>query len=600
MSTYSSMTTQVVSKHEEKGGGFSLLLVVLVGSFMLIITMALADYAQRLVSSLQVRGEAVQDLYTAESAFECVKFWIRRDYRQFSYVDGGPSEVAVCNGYEYDFNPSSSTDTAGDGVDPEYSGNTGTFRIPFSSTDPNGAGVFVEVERDAIASEKLFKGIIRVYSQSNDASGIKTAERYQEYTYMILFGADIMFVVDTSGSIDADDGTGTQSRGLRSPGLNDWNKMLDAVIDSVGLLHRTIPVPKIGLLSYGTDASDTGNRAGAACSAEMFGSECNWREPDVVLTDDLTNLIDDSGPFDMPIMNNLSSDPPATNLSLAISIAGAELMGRYYPHSEYDLGTTGWNSGDFEKAVMGGQGVDFTDLPAQSPNRDSDDSLHPDVMVIVTDGAPNGIMSTMTSDSLPRDLYVMSVDNLEDTSTTPHLNKFVDGAHFIHNFYDVGDTMLFRTPFNPDGAFGTFVLDKPDASDPDQLPTPDLFSYQWCDDTESENPHGYFNSVLRLRHNYAPYFAMCNASTIADVLKEDTNTSDPNITIIGIYVNGDIPLDEDNFNANTWPIEAVWMHEYLVSETASSEKLFAHIDNYDELESALLYLFETLTLEEAR
>ena len=578
-----------------KKRGFSLLLVVLVGSFMLIITLAMADYARRLVSSLQVRGEAVQDLYTAEKAFECVKYWLRRDYRHFSDGLGQPvdpdtlvPEDSTCNGYTFDFQ--TGTDNAADGFNPSYAVDTGTFRIPFerNGLPQRGAGVIVDVVRDNPASE-LFDGTVRVYSQSNEATGAKTAERYQQYDYMVLYGADIMFVVDRSGSIDADDGTGTQARGLRSVGLNDWNKLLDAVNYSMRLLSLRIPAPHMGLLSFGTDAYDTGDVSMDNCA----NAECNWRQPDVPLTNNINNLINDMG---TPLNNNddwpeMALGYAGTNLSLGISIAGAELMGKYYPHTGLPgAGVSGagdmFDSGDFEEVVRLGSG-DFSDLPSQVVNRDRPDISYPDVMVIVTDGAPNGLMSTQDMD-----IDTSSVFNVQDPANAS-LNSYIFPMLLMS--YEEGGAKLFRTPYEPTGAFGAMVLDTNPVPLIPQGALGTETRYVRCRD-EGGTPAGYFPAG-QLNSNESPHFAMCNTSMIATELKKD-GVGDPNITIIGIYVTGGVALGA--YNPFTWPEEAVWMHDHFVSETDDGDKLFAAIESYEELHEALLYLFEQLELVQAR
>ncbi len=201
-----------LNKIHKNERGISLLIVLLVGTIMLLTSLAIGQYALRMVTSIRARSEATQTLYTAEQAFECVKYWLNQDYRYFTdNTTTFPTEVPPrqanpsCNGTTFDF--FAGTDTSGNVVNPSYDDTTtppiglAKFRIPFDSADPTRGGVEVEVERTD-ASLQLFDGFVRVYSQSDAETSNKTSERFQEYHYRVLYGADIMFVVDRSGSIE--------------------------------------------------------------------------------------------------------------------------------------------------------------------------------------------------------------------------------------------------------------------------------------------------------------------------------------------------------------------------------------------------------------
>ena len=379
MMIQTNMKTPARATHTDERG-ISLLIVLLIGTIMLFTSLAVGQYALRTVTAIRARSDATQTLYTAEQAFACVKYWLNKDYKHFSTI-GATADDSVCNGVTYDFIGGS--DTAADGHNPSYNGSTGIgeFRIPFNASDPSRGGVIVEVERtNPLATQ--FDGFVRVYSQSDAESSSKTSERFQEYKYRVLYGADIMFVVDRSGSID--DGGNRSDRTL----VTEWNEMLDAVNESIRLLNRKVPSPYMGLLSFGTDPTNTGS------------SVAEGVEPDVNLTDTLSLLIDDRGTSGSPgdeddDMPEMDISPAATNLSLGIAIAGSELMGKYYPYNGAPPSSVlpyGQNSGDFEKIIATGIGNLNTLLPDQSSPQDRNDSDYPDVMVVITDGAPNGII----------------------------------------------------------------------------------------------------------------------------------------------------------------------------------------------------------------
>ncbi|KKS37268.1 MAG: hypothetical protein UU98_C0015G0017 [Parcubacteria group bacterium GW2011_GWD2_42_14] len=540
------MTTLVHTHKDERG--ISLLVVLLIGTIMIFTSLAIGQYALRTVTAIRARSEATQTLYTAEQAFACVRYWLNKDYRHFSTVYGGATETAVCNGVTYNFNAGS--DTASDGHNPSYNGTTGigVFRIPFSATDPTRGGVIVEVERtNPLAMQ--FDGFVRVYSQSDKETNNKTSERFQEYKYRVLYGADIMFVVDRSGSID-DDGD-RSDRTLAT----EWNEMLDAVNESIRLLNRKVPSPYMGLLSFGTDPTDTGR------------SVPEGVEPDVNLTDNIDLLVDDQGTSgtpadeedDVPMMD---LSPTATNLSLGIAVAGAELMGKYYPYNgtpPISVLPFGENSGDFERIVADGSS-DFSDLPDQSFSMDRNDSEYPDVMVVITDGAPNGIMT-----------HVQGVWN---RSIVDEDNDFFDAE--LHT-YEIGEAKIFRAL---NTASGKMIIDE--MSDVASGGNPATNEYQFCDDSSNKRPNTVFSDPI-LRSNIYPHMAMCNATLIANQLKAN------GIIIIAVYI-GSNPATQ----------EAVWLQNEFVSYTEDGDPLFAIIDNYSDLQNTLLYLFESLDFVQSR
>ncbi|KKS30517.1 MAG: hypothetical protein UV60_C0012G0025 [Parcubacteria group bacterium GW2011_GWA2_43_11] len=538
-------TNMHTSAHTDKDErGITLLIVLLIGTIMIFTSLAVGQYALRTVTAIRARSDATQTLYTAEQAFACVRYWLNKDYRHFSTIAG-----AVCNGVTYNF--STGSDTAADGHNPSYNSTTGigTFRIPFDAANPTRGGVIVEVERtNPLAMQ--FDGYVRVYSQSDTETNKKTSERFQEYKYRVLYGADIMFVVDRSGSID--DGGNRNDRTL----VTEWNEMLDAVNESIRLLNRKVPSPYMGLLSFGTDPTNTGR------------SVLEGVEPDVNLTDNIDLLIDDQGTSGSPSdeaddVPQMDLSPAATNLSLGIAIAGAELMGKYYPYNGTPPSSVlpfGENSGDFEKIVASGSS-NFNSLPDQSPFSDRNDSEYPDVMVVITDGAPNGIMT--------------HVQNVWNRSIVDSDNDFFDAE--LHT-YEIGEAKIFRTPTV---ASGKMIIDE--MSDVASGGNPATNEYQFCDDSSNKKPNTVFNDDPLIRSNYFPHMAMCNTTLIANRLKAN------GIIILAVYV-----------GSNPTTPEAYWLQNEFVSYTDDGDPLFAVITNYSDLQNTLLYLFESLDFVQSR
>jgi hypothetical protein len=377
-------------------------------------------------------------------------------------------------------------------------------------------------------------------------------------------GADIMFVVDRSGSID---GNRTPPR---TPGT-EWDQMLNALNDSIRLLLKRVPAPQIGLVSFGGDASDTGDRATAECGVLP---ECNWREPDQKLSSSTADLIDDKGTpatgDDEPKMR--LADVTSTNLSLGISIAGAELMGKLYPHTNNDVVSYGIGdfSGEFERIVE--ENNNFSLLPDQNVVKDRSDLQYPDIIVVITDGEPNGIMS----------------HKIPTPSDKWHRGAITSGAPFdfisLQPYkYNLGVAKTFRTST---GGSGLLIADDVNDLFGSGTPPPLAESYIWCNDAELEKPSNIFalSTLPSLKTNRYPHMAMCNATLIADKLK-----SDAGITFIAIYV-GTNPASE----------AAVWLKDYLVDDDGDGKPLFAQVDEYGDIQNALLFLFENLDIINSR
>jgi len=530
---------QMRNKKEQQG--ITLLIVILIGSIMLLTSVAVGDYALRMVRSIQSRGDAIQALYTAEQTFTCVKYWLNKD--TVNFTNQATTQV-VCNGYTYNFGTLGYSDTATDGHDPSFAGNTGTFRVPNDPTNPNGGGVLVQIECSAV-SQHNFNGTVRLFSQTNEAANSKIAERYQEYDYRVLHGADIMFVVDRSGSIDRGD-------------PSEWDAMLAAVTGSIRALNKKVPMPHVGLLSFGTDASDVGTRNG------------NVLEPDVPLTDIYLNLINDNGTTydytdDVPIMDLSES---VTNLSLGISIAGAELMGKSYPFKGLTTTnpTNGDDTGGFERIVA--NDLNFSLLPtSDSAGMDRPDADYPDVIVLISDGAPNVIMTHVYQPGGLTFYWGVAL------AFSP-INTFFEPE--AHN-YQVGEAKLFRT--EPVGQGKQIVDDgvpRPSTSGPYSVPPGSR--YKWCNDAVSEDPGDVLGGALDT--DTFPHFAMCNATLIANKLK-----SDGGIKFVVVYV-----------GINESSDEAIWLRDYVASLDSAGDPLFAQVSNYSEVKEKLVEMFEKLDL----
>jgi hypothetical protein len=419
----------------------------------------------------------------------------------------------------------------------------------------------VKVNR-ANVNSSFFNGAIEIYSQTGALGDSKIAERYQRYEYYLLSGADVIFVVDRSGSI----GTGNPlgARTPRNTG-SEWDYMLKAVTGSIKTLNQEVPKPYVGLLSFGTDVLDVGSIVPG-----------DGIVPDVPLTNSLVALVDDVDPLDpdddMPKMDLTIS---ATNLSLGIAVAGSALMEKYYPFQGIDSAQTSVTAGDqtggFEWLVAQDLNHQATDvlfrngLPDNPSTNDRNDTLYPDIIVVISDGVPNAIVTHVRP--LPAKWYWSAV-NSSNSFITPELHDYL-----------IGESKMFRT--DPVGG-GPQIVDRGNPS-PTASEVPVANRYNFCNDVgHTPNMYPYLSNPVD--SNEWPNYAICNATMIATKLKHDT---DANITFIAILVG----------NAST--DEAQWFEEQFASSytdtDGTTQYYFANVVSYADVEEALLKQFKTLT-----
>lgn len=561
------MMTKQCSKKEE---GITLLIVLLIGSIILLTSVATGEYALRMVKSIRARGDATQALYTSEQTFQCVKFWLNKDILNFTNQANpsiDPDMDVVCNGYHYNFFAGTDTSTENASADkPSFttvgSDLVGRFRIP---NNLSGGGVVVEVKR-GIVSSTHFNGSVNIYSQIGVSGDSKISERFQKYDYSLLSGADVVFVVDRSGSINTGNASG--ARTPRNAG-SQWDLMLKAVTGSIRTLNQEVPAPYVGLLSFGTNVNDVGD------IIPGIGIE-----PDVPLTKSLAALVNDmSTPSlddDMPIMDVTIS---ATNLSLGIAVAGSELMGKYYPYQGISAlqtsVTAGNQTGGFEWLVAEDSDHEATDddfedeLPDKISSNDRNDAEFPDIIVVISDGVPNAIVT-----------HVRPVLPVWYWSSVFSNNAFI--APEEHD-YLIGESKIFRT--DPAGSLYQ-IVDRGGIPSPPLAIVPIANRYNFCNDAGYETPSSYLDAPVA--NNKWPNYAICNATMIATKLKHDTFAG---ITFIAILVG----------SAGT--NEAQWFEEQFASSyvdtDGSTKYYFANVASFGDVEEALMKQFKTLTFVES-
>jgi len=507
-----------------------MLMVLLVGTMVMLVSISVGMFALQAVKMSNSRGESIKALYNAEDAFECVRYWIRKDFKNF-YSDQSESPTPTCNGQQFPNTPTSQTITSSiDG-----SSGTSTFRIWVNTGDHSLGGVRVSVGRNLSAysgggSGGYFDGYIEVRGYNDDFDNSpKTNERMQRYQYRPSLGADIMFVVDRSGSIDGTR-TGTIS--------GEWEQLYNALNMAVTDFGTRIPQPQMGIVTFGTDADDTGVRdSHPSCPS---GESCVVR-PDVPLTT--------ASPYPL---GNMLTTVSNTNLSLGLAVAGLELMNEAYPAGS-SAAPPSFQLGNFEDVVMNGSSWG---LPSLISGRDRLDDVFPDYIIVITDGNPNAIIRDQGSGSSAGDIscYGYSNDVLTDPSPTARNAK--------------GDSLVFHVN-NQD--FGCIVEDG-------------SVGYPYCNDG-MDYPTDY--SDYSFDNNSSPNQARCNATLVADWIKHNNNGVDNEgrtgvtIAVIGVGL-----PDTDTED---------WMKGAL----ASDPSYYAPAANYGAVTDAILTLLERLNLIQA-
>jgi len=539
--------------------GLSLLVVLVVGSVMLFSAVGLGGYALRSLKSAQTDSDATRALYGAEDALGCVKWYIDQNTTTAFTGAGNIDCPGIPAAVPY------TIDVAGPPT---------TVTDPFTLDIGNSQEVDVVVLRDT--NSNFFDGTIRLRSNSETAGSGRNLERWQEYDYVRRVGADIMFVVDRSGSID----------GARDhdPGSSDgeWADLATALVDSIQIIMSLVPGPSVGLVTFGSFPDDSGGAdletgvqaVPGECSANGLNAglgECdqfNWREPDVKLTDVEADLITAGG----GLVGSVNIGAAHTNLSLGLSIAGAELLGKYYPHGTPNA-PEDMRSGAFEKIVHdydpGSGEYDFDDLPDQTGNvpadrKDRDDDDYPDIIVVITDGEPNALQSHIT------DFFEYGTANAANTFITSGLTQQ----------YATGSTKLFMTLADAGG--GTFVAAEGASAN----------RYSWCHDRNAANPaddpSSYLSTLVAPSDDY-PYIAMCNAAIVADKLKTGADFpagEDPIlIAVVGVGVGA---LTEE------------FLEEYIASDDSSGDPLYALASTPSDITSAILDIVSRVDLLQSR
>jgi hypothetical protein len=383
LQAYMFRNLRAMRRSEERG--VSLLIVVLIGSILVLTAVSLAGVAKRVTQSSQSYLESIQSAYTTEDVFLCVRQW----------VVSGPNT--------YDSFELGNTIWCGDKAKNEvtfggsnYSSAGGFSTSKFVIEHETGA-VDVEVIRDQSRPNRFVGRVLLRGYNVGDVSPRKS-ERFREYELAFgsdFQGADIMFAIDRSGSIE----------GNRDPAnpTGEWKSLLDAVSGVVQSIEGEIPAPHVGFVSFGTDRNDVGlSVTHAECNAVYSANpyictEQDWRKPEVsmvdVTTDDIDFLLDTATKIP-----KIDTTPSETNLSLGLAVAGAELMGKYYPGGDYTLlPGAPLASGGFERIVAvwnnGASSPNFNDLPDQlSGGMNRPDADFPNYIILITDGIPNGII----------------------------------------------------------------------------------------------------------------------------------------------------------------------------------------------------------------
>jgi len=517
--------------------GVSLLIVVLISSIMVLTVVSMSLIAKRNLQTSQSYFESLQDIYTTEDAFECVRFWLQQD--EDAFEPGATTNPPQCGPQAQN---SSLTFVAGTNYASDANYATSTFTV---FTPPGN--VEVDVVRDR-SDPNGWSGRIWARGYNIGDAAPRRAERLRVYEYdtgaFDFAGVDVMFVIDRSGSIEP---RSVADRAAVNPGdPSEWGQMLYAVASSTWSLLEKFPQPRVGYVSTGVTPEDgigavgrKANDAGPgmdpnACTwAQSWGCpsglccanpDWNWRAPDVPLRElaDVSDLLANTATVDRgdDRPNLVNTDPTDTNLSLGLAVAAAELSNGYYADAP-DAGASGWTSSDFESGafeydVAHGNGPGFPPKqPAFRYGRDNND--YPNYIVIITDGEPNALIRH-TGDAVEC------------------FNNGVPPSGLVDTFGGAGDPIIFETPG------GTGCVTYPDFVDPPNQ----IDGYYHCNDRGlsaiNQTPIAKYPAVgggisnpggTGFPSNSDLYPSMCNTTMVAEALK---NNLDIKIAAIGVGV----------------------------------------------------------------
>jgi len=578
----------------ERQEGISLFIVIVIGSIILAIAIALAGFALQSVGNSTAREEAVQGSYSAEDAFSCVKYWLGKDVDTFSpdtpAIAGGGADIE-CQGVSYDWSAVTQTvdGAASNGTTMSYellgfdfgAGDVDAGKATF--TLPGDTRVEVYRQLEDSSDYASFNGLVRVFDRAA-AGGSREAERFQQYNYSTISGADFMFLVDRSGSIEGERTAAAET--------GEWAQLKAALSDGVSYLRGRVPAPYIGIVTFGTGIADTGRRwgntdvAGLCDTANGILDPC-LLGPDVALTDpgDETTLGDllpwnsdtPGDPTDdvWPSTNRIEVDAAHTNLSLALSIAGLEFSGRFYPigGTSSDISVAGGSPdyafGRLEEDVFGDSDIDDMNdyvnqavLGAAFPTypRDRPDSDYPDYMIIITDGEPNALISHAAKE-------------WKSESVNPITGNFLATPYDV--MYPLGSSKLFRTQ---DPGSGLFVDTGNDPIGSGSGP-----HYTFCDDEEGafNTPSNYVSGLLDGSRPW--HFPMCNATKIRDAFFDEGIQ----IAVIAVGLDNTTPVGSE--------IED-WLRDWI----ATDARLYRVADDYADVYDSLREIVEVIILKESR
>lgn len=463
--------------HLHGARGFSLVFVFLIGSLMVTATLGVVAH---LVSRLHTIG--VDMAYTraalrTDEAYRCVKYWLNVDYRYFT-DDPDAGTYQKCSVEDPDLDDeledcitelggtwvTVDSHTTVDGLEPhqvmcfdqvldfhdgDLSNGTYASSASYGTSTFTYEDTVVEVVRtfDTSVSQGRFNGPIIIRTLT-DEGGSYRSERYHKYQYATnLKGADVMFVIDRSGSISSDpDGDGALPALPRTPltaydteaeNNTEWAQLVRALTNTI---REFIPAGataedryRFGIVSFSWGyASSTGRWVN---TADCPNIQSCLLQPDITLTKDPATL-PSPGPDLSTVADDTLGVPPMlvlggnTNISLGIALAGASLMGKYYPVGPYsrdiDFSTmglppdgvvSGWFERVVQNAVTSSLSLTFTegrvgiqmdqtilaDLDSMSDDvssGDRPDDEYPDYIILITDGEPNTVIEHRNNSKL--------------------------------------------------------------------------------------------------------------------------------------------------------------------------------------------------------